>query len=101
MRPASCDLVERYRPTVHMLADGHFPDGAPITRETMTARRNARRAEIDLPPLPVPDPAPSLRVEEALVAIRMLALPVLLTVLVVLLLLALIIDPALLTGLPL
>lgn len=40
-------VVERYTPVAQMLADGHFPDGEPITRETMRARR--RKAGEELP----------------------------------------------------
>lgn len=31
-------MVERYTPVVQMLADGRFPDGTPITRETVSER---------------------------------------------------------------
>lgn len=36
---ARAALVERYTPVVQMLADGHFPDGVPITHGTVRERR--------------------------------------------------------------
>lgn len=43
---ARAAVVERYTPVVQMLADGHFPDGEPITRETLRARRRKAGEEI-------------------------------------------------------
>ncbi|MBB0967476.1 recombinase family protein [Dietzia aerolata] len=37
-------IVEQYRPVVQMLADGHFPDGTPITAETVRERQAAQNA---------------------------------------------------------
>lgn len=42
---AAAAVVERFRPTVAMLSDGHFPDGTPITRETLRERRRERGEE--------------------------------------------------------
>lgn len=58
MRESSVELVERYRPVVGMLRDGHFSDGTPLTRETVAARQGAME---HLSPIAALTPSPAGR----------------------------------------
>ena len=72
--------------------NSRFPDGAPLTRETMHVRQNELRASAGLPPLPLPGPPRSLRLQSALITAQALFFPVLLVAALVLFVLALIFE---------